>query len=80
MDKGEKNDKMNITRASVRNIEDRIISARVIGLKKAFADVLLFFNLHILTEGFGSNLLKKIRIYSYWHIRVYHFSAQPSTI
>ena len=59
---------MNITKASARNIEDRINSARVIGLIKAFVDVLLFFNLHILTKEVGSNLHKKIRIYSYSHI------------
>lgn len=39
MDKGEKNDKMNIIEASVKNIEERIISARVIGLIKDFVDV-----------------------------------------
>jgi hypothetical protein len=65
MDKGGKNDKMNITRASVKNIEDRIISARVIGLIKAFVDVLLFFNLHILTGEVECKLHKKIRIYIY---------------
>ena len=64
MDKGEKNDKMNIIKASVKNIEDRIISARVIGLMKAFVDVLLFFNLHILTGEVRSNFNEKIRIYS----------------
>jgi hypothetical protein len=65
MDKGGKNDKMNITKVSVKNIETRIISARVIGLIKAFADVLLFFNLHILTKEVGSNFHKKLRIYIY---------------
>jgi hypothetical protein len=55
MDIGEKNDKTSITRASVRNIEDIIISARVKGLIKIFADVLLFFfNLHILGGEFWS--------------------------
>ena len=53
MDNGENSDKINITRVSVRNIENRIISARVTGLIKAFVDVLLFFNLHILTGKVG---------------------------
>jgi len=48
MDKGGKNDKTNITRASVMNIENRIISERVIGLIKASVYVLLFFNFYIL--------------------------------
>lgn len=48
MDKGGKNDKINITRASVMNIENRIISERVIGLIKASVYVLLFFNFYIL--------------------------------
>jgi len=61
MDKGENNDKMNITRTSVMNIENRIISARVKGLIKAFVCVLLFFNLHILSREVGS------------YLKVYHF-------
>lgn len=64
VDKGGKIDKMSITKASVKNIEERIISARVIGLIKAFVDVLLFFNLPILTGDVGSNLHKNIRIYT----------------
>ena len=64
MDKGEKNDKMSITKVSVRNIEDRIISARVTGLMKVFADVLLFIsNLYILNGELGSNLHRKLSIY-----------------
>ena len=68
MDKGENNDKNNITRTSVMNIENRIISARVIGLIKVFVDVLSFFNLHVLTWEVGSDLHTKIRIYTYYHI------------
>lgn len=75
MDKGEKNDKMNITKVSAKNIEARIISARVKGLIKTFVDVLLFFNVHIPTGEVGSNLNKKIRIYSYSHLIIYHFFA-----
>jgi len=61
---------MSITKASVKNIEDIIISARVTGLIKAFVDVLLFFfNLHVLNGELGSNLPKKPQHDSYWHIR-----------
>jgi len=49
-DKRGKNDKMSIIKASVKNIEERIISARGTGLIKAFVDVLSFFNVHILNR------------------------------
>jgi hypothetical protein len=44
---------MSIIKASVKNIEDRIISATVTGLIKAFVDVLLFFTVHILRGEIG---------------------------
>jgi hypothetical protein len=56
VDKGGKNDKMNIIKASVKNIEDRMISTRVTGLIKDFMDVLWFFNLHVLRGEVGSDL------------------------
>ena len=73
MDKGEKNDKKNITKVFAKNIEARIISARVKGLIKTVVDVLLFFNVHIPAVEVGSDFGKKIRIYSYSHSLIYHF-------
>ena len=64
MDIGEKNDNMSMTKASVRNIEDIIISARVTGLMKVFPGVVLFIsNLYILNGELGTNLHRKLSIY-----------------